>query len=72
MFMLSSALPRSYPRQPRAATPSPNQRTDRQYLDDQADAPMLPLLAIMFGVLLFVTYVPVSFMWLPHAFGFWK
>jgi tripartite ATP-independent transporter DctM subunit len=32
--------------------------------------PMLPLLAIMFGVLLFVTYVPESFMWLPRAFGF--
>jgi hypothetical protein len=24
----------------------------------------------MFGVLLFVTYVPESFMWLPRAFGF--
>ena len=33
-------------------------------------APMLPLLAIMIGVLLFVTYVPESFMWLPRAFGF--
>ena len=33
-------------------------------------APMLPLLAIMFGVLLFVTYVPESFMWLPRWFGF--
>jgi tripartite ATP-independent transporter DctM subunit len=32
--------------------------------------PMLPLLAIMFAVLLFVTYVPESFMWLPRAFGF--
>jgi TRAP-type C4-dicarboxylate transport system permease large subunit len=32
--------------------------------------PMLPLLAIMIGVLLFVTYVPESFMWLPRAFGF--
>jgi len=32
--------------------------------------PMLPLLAIMFGVLLFVTYVPESFMWLPRMFGF--
>jgi tripartite ATP-independent transporter DctM subunit len=32
--------------------------------------PMLPLLAIMVGVLLFVTYVPESFMWLPRAFGF--
>jgi tripartite ATP-independent transporter DctM subunit len=32
--------------------------------------PMLPLLAIMFGVLLFVTYVPESFMWLPRYFGF--
>jgi TRAP-type C4-dicarboxylate transport system permease large subunit len=32
--------------------------------------PMLPLLAIMFGVLLFVTYVPETFMWLPRAFGF--
>ena len=28
------------------------------------------LLAIMFGVLLFVTYVPASFMWLPRMFGF--
>ena len=27
--------------------------------------PMLPLLAIMFGALPFVTYVPESFMWLP-------
>jgi hypothetical protein len=33
-------------------------------------APMLPLLAIMIAVLLFVTYVPGSFMWLPRAFGF--
>jgi TRAP-type C4-dicarboxylate transport system permease large subunit len=33
-------------------------------------APMLPLLAIMIGVLMFVTYVPESFMWLPRAFGF--
>jgi TRAP-type C4-dicarboxylate transport system permease large subunit len=32
--------------------------------------PMLPLLAIMFGVLLLVTYVPETFMWLPRAFGF--
>jgi tripartite ATP-independent transporter DctM subunit len=32
--------------------------------------PMLPLLAIMFGVLMFVTYVPESFMWLPRMFGF--
>ena len=32
--------------------------------------PMLPLLAIMFGVLLFVTYVPETFMWLPRMFGF--
>jgi tripartite ATP-independent transporter DctM subunit len=32
--------------------------------------PMLPLLAIMIGVLMFVTYVPESFMWLPRAFGF--
>jgi tripartite ATP-independent transporter DctM subunit len=32
--------------------------------------PMLPLLAIMIAVLLFVTYVPESFMWLPRAFGF--
>ena len=30
--------------------------------------PMLPLLAIMIGVLLFVTYVPESFMWLPRWF----
>jgi tripartite ATP-independent transporter DctM subunit len=32
--------------------------------------PMLPLLAIMIAVLLFVTYVPESFMWLPRMFGF--
>jgi tripartite ATP-independent transporter DctM subunit len=32
--------------------------------------PMLPLLAIMIAVLMFVTYVPESFMWLPRAFGF--
>ena len=32
--------------------------------------PMLPLLAIMIGVLTFVTYVPESFMWLPRVFGF--
>jgi tripartite ATP-independent transporter DctM subunit len=32
--------------------------------------PLLPLLAIMFGVLLFVTYVPETFMWLPRMFGF--
>jgi tripartite ATP-independent transporter DctM subunit len=33
-------------------------------------APMLPLLAIMFCVLLLVTYVPETFMWLPRMFGF--
>jgi hypothetical protein len=27
-------------------------------------------LAIIVGVLLFVTYVPESFMWLPRTFGF--
>src|SRR5690606_9656210 len=32
--------------------------------------PMLPQLAIMIAVLLFVTYVPESFMWLPRYFGF--
>jgi tripartite ATP-independent transporter DctM subunit len=32
--------------------------------------PMLPLFAIMLCVLLFVTYVPDSFMWLPRMFGF--
>jgi tripartite ATP-independent transporter DctM subunit len=32
--------------------------------------PMLPLLAIMFCVLLLVTYVPETFMWLPRMFGF--
>ena len=32
--------------------------------------PMLPLLAIMFGVLMLVTYVPETFMWLPRMFGF--
>ncbi len=32
--------------------------------------PMLPLLAIMFGVLMLVTYVPETFMWLPRIFGF--
>ena len=32
--------------------------------------PMLPLLAIMFGVLMLVTYVPETFMWLPRYFGF--
>jgi TRAP-type C4-dicarboxylate transport system permease large subunit len=32
--------------------------------------PMLPLLAIMFSVLLLVTYVPETFMWLPRMFGF--
>ena len=32
--------------------------------------PMLPLLAIMFAVLMFATYVPESFVWLPRMFGF--
>lgn len=32
--------------------------------------PMLPLLAIMFCVLMLVTYVPETFMWLPRMFGF--
>jgi tripartite ATP-independent transporter DctM subunit len=32
--------------------------------------PMLPLLAIMFAVLMLVTYVPETFMWLPRMFGF--
>jgi tripartite ATP-independent transporter DctM subunit len=32
--------------------------------------PMPPLFAIMLGVLLFVTYVPDSFMWLPRMFVF--
>jgi hypothetical protein len=34
------------------------------------NAVVLPLRAIMFGVLLFGTYVPESFMWLPRALGF--
>jgi TRAP-type C4-dicarboxylate transport system permease large subunit len=32
--------------------------------------PMLPLLAIMVGVLMLVTYVPETCMWLPRMFGF--
>lgn len=32
--------------------------------------PMLPLLAIMFSVLMLVTYFPETFMWLPRMFGF--
>jgi tripartite ATP-independent transporter DctM subunit len=32
--------------------------------------PMLPLLAIMFCVLMLVTYIPELFMWLPRMFGF--
>jgi TRAP-type C4-dicarboxylate transport system permease large subunit len=31
---------------------------------------MLPLLAIMFCVLMLVTYIPELFMWLPRMFGF--
>jgi hypothetical protein len=32
--------------------------------------PMLALLAIMIGVLMLVTCLPESFMWLPRRFGF--
>jgi tripartite ATP-independent transporter DctM subunit len=34
--------------------------------------PLLPLLACMCVVLLFVTYVPESYMWLPRSFGLVK
>jgi tripartite ATP-independent transporter DctM subunit len=35
-------------------------------------APLLPLLACMMVVLLFVTYVPEVYMWLPRSFGLVK
>ena len=35
-------------------------------------APLLPLLACMCVVLLFVTYVPEVYMWLPRSFGLVK
>jgi tripartite ATP-independent transporter DctM subunit len=35
-------------------------------------APLLPLLACMMVVLLFVTYVPEIYMWLPRSFGLVK
>jgi TRAP-type C4-dicarboxylate transport system permease large subunit len=31
--------------------------------------PLLPLLACMFAVLIFVTYVPEVYWWLPRSFG---
>jgi len=34
--------------------------------------PLLPLLACMCVVLLFVTYVPEVYMWLPRSFGLVK
>ena len=34
--------------------------------------PLLPLLGCMLVVLLFVTYVPESYMWLPRSFGLVK
>src|SRR5262249_46802456 len=36
---------------------------------DRIVAPLLPLLACMTVVLLFVTYVPEIYMWLPRSFG---
>src|SRR5215510_1707040 len=36
---------------------------------DRIVAPLLPLLACMTVVLLFVTYVPEVYMWLPRSFG---
>lgn len=35
-------------------------------------APLLPLLVCMFVILLFVTYVPEVYMWLPRSFGLVK
>ena len=32
--------------------------------------PMIPLLAIMFAILLLITYFPQIFLWLPRMFGF--
>src|SRR5436190_6199927 len=39
---------------------------------DKIIAPLLPLLACMCVVLLFVTYVPEIYMWLPRGFGLVK
>src|SRR5437763_11021768 len=39
---------------------------------DKIIAPLLPLLACMCVVLLFVTYVPEVYMWLPRSFGLVK
>ena len=39
---------------------------------DKIIAPLLPLLACLCVVLLFVTYVPECYDWLPRAFGFLK
>ena len=39
---------------------------------EQIVKPLLPLLACMMVVLLFVTYVPEVFMWLPRSFGLVK
>jgi tripartite ATP-independent transporter DctM subunit len=39
---------------------------------DKIIAPLLPLLACMTVVLLFVTYVPEVYMWLPRSFGMVK
>ena len=42
----------------------------RRHFADELIRPMLPLLAIMFGAVLCVTYLPERFMWLRRAFGF--
>jgi TRAP-type C4-dicarboxylate transport system permease large subunit len=39
---------------------------------DKVIPPMLPLLACMVLVLLFVTYFPEVFMWIPRGAGFAK
>jgi len=39
---------------------------------EKISAPLLPLLACMMVVLLFVTYVPEVYMWLPRSFGLVK
>ena len=41
-------------------------------LMDKIIAPLLPLLACMCAVLLFVTYVPDVYVWLPRGFGLVK
>jgi TRAP-type C4-dicarboxylate transport system permease large subunit len=37
---------------------------------DRVTRPLLPYLAVMFGVVLLISYIPIISLWLPRLLGF--